>query len=221
MTVQNSSSQSAHQIRKNKMLSLALVPVFTVLMIISAQIRIPVPPIVITLQLTVAILSGLLLGARLGFLSQILYILMGLIGLPVFAGGGGPGYVTVITFGYIIGFAFCALVGGFLADQLDKKEKYNKGFTQYLGIVVISFVSLFVCYLFGMAYMYLLSHFYTGFAGNPMDVALILKVNLLPIAKDVVLCLLASELARRLWRFRYRGNVRQNEITDSFDTVAN
>jgi biotin transporter BioY len=74
-----------------------------------------------------------------------------------------------------------------------------------MGIVVISFVALFVCYLFGMTYMYGLSHFYTGFAGNPMSMALILKVNLLPIAKDIILCLLASELARRLWRFRYRG----------------
>jgi biotin transport system substrate-specific component len=204
MTVQSNPSQDAHQIRKNKMLSLALVPVFTVLMIISAQIRIPVSVIVITLQLTVAILSGLLLGARLGFLSQVLYILMGLMGLPVFAGGGGIGYVTVISFGYIIGFAFCALVGGYLADQMDKRATNTKGFAHYLGIVGISLVSLFVCYLFGMTYMYLLTNFYTGSAVSKMGINAILMANLLPLAKDVVLCLLASELARRLWRFRYR-----------------
>jgi biotin transport system substrate-specific component len=186
------------------MLSLALVPVFTVLMIISAQIRIPVSVVVITLQLTVAILSGLLLGARLGFLSQVLYILMGLMGLPVFAGGGGIGYVTVISFGYIIGFAFCALVGGYLADQMDKRTTNTKGFAHYLGIVAISFVSLFVCYLFGMTYMYLLTNFYTDSSVSKMGINAILMANLLPIAKDVVLCLLAAELARRLWRFRYR-----------------
>ena len=111
--------------RKKHLLSLALTPLFTVLMIVSAKISIPMPILPITFQVTAAILSGLLLGARLGFLSQVLYLIMGLAGLPVFTKGGGIEYVFSGSFGYIIGFCFCALFGGLLADWSDKKLRGN------------------------------------------------------------------------------------------------
>lgn len=189
--------------RKNQLLSLTLVPFFTVLMCVSAQIRIPVPVIPFTLQVTVAIMSGLLLGARLGFLSQTLYLLMGLSGLPVFAGGGGIGYVVTGSFGYLIGFLFCALTGGFLADIADRRT--DKIHIPYIRIMLISLLALAVCYSFGIVYLYVLSNYYTGYAGTKYTFLTTLAYGSLPyIGKDVVLCLLASELTRRLWRFRYR-----------------
>lgn len=191
--------------RKGQLLSLTVVPVFTVLMCISAQITIPVPVVPFTLQVTVAIMSGLLLGARLGFLSQLLYLIMGLLGLPVFAGGGGgPGYVFRGSFGYLLGFVFCALAGGFLADRYAKR-KTEPGIL-YARILIISLISLFICYLFGITYLFFLSNYYTGFSGQKYSFITTLAYGALPfIAKDVVLCLLASELTRRLWRFRYRS----------------
>ena len=196
---------SFHDKRKNQLLSITLVPLFTVLMCVSAQIRIPVPVIPFTLQVTVAIMSGLLLGARLGFLSQVLYLLMGLSGLPVFAGGGGIGYVVTGSFGYLVGFLFCALTGGFLADITDRHTDMIH--VSYLRILLISLISLAVCYSFGIVYLYILSNFYTGYAGTKYTFLTTLAYGSLPyIGKDVALCLLASELTRRLWRLRYRGS---------------
>jgi len=191
------------QKRKRHLRALTLVPVFTVLMCISAQIRIPIPVIPITFQVTVAIVSGLLLGAWLGFLSQALYLFMGLMGLPVFANGGGLGYVFTGSFGYLIGFAFCALAGGFLADRQDLRT--DKIHISYFRILPAALISLFVCYVFGILYSYFLTIFYTGYAGNKYAFLATLCFNMLPyIAKDIALCLLAAELTKRLWRFRYR-----------------
>lgn len=193
--------------RRRLMTALTLVPLFTVLMCISAKISIPVPVIPITLQVTVAILSGLLLGARLGAMSQILYVGMGLLGLPVFSSGGGIGYVFTGTFGYLLGFIFCALAGGLLADRLEKRKGTVKA--PYLCILGISIVSLLVCYSFGILYLYFLSNFYTGYAGTRYSFPLTLAYGALPfIGKDLLLAILASELARRLWRFRRHAPVK-------------
>lgn len=190
--------------RRNQLTAITLVPVFTVLMCISAKISIPTPVIPVTLQITAAILSGLLLGARLGFLSQALYIFMGLMGLPVFSRGGGIGYIVTGSFGYIIGFAFCALAGGFLADRIDRKYQGSK--VPYREILLIAGAALLVDYLIGILYLYFLSNFYTGYAGTKYSFLTTLVYGALPfIAKDIALCVLASELTRRLWRFRFRG----------------
>ena len=90
---------------------------FVVLMIVSAYIRIPIPYVPITFQTVVAVLAGLLLGAKWGTASVAVYIFMGLLGLPVFSGGGGFAYVLQLTFGYILGFAAAAFAAG-LARQL-------------------------------------------------------------------------------------------------------
>jgi biotin transport system substrate-specific component len=207
----NGSISTFHEQRKNYLLSLTLVPIFTVLMCVAARISIPVSIIPITFQITVAIMSGLLLGGRLGFLSQALYLFMGLMGLPVFTSGGGLGYIFLGSFGYLIGFVFCALLGGFLADRLDRHT--DKIHAPYLWILIISLISLLLCYAVGVCYTYFLTIFYTGYAGNKYAFLATLSFTMIPyIIKDTLLCFLAAELTRRLWRFRYRG--RRAQKTD-------
>lgn len=187
--------------RKKHLLALVLTPLFTVLMIVSAKISIPMPLLPITFQVTAAILSGLLLGARLGLVSQVLYLVMGLAGLPVFTRGGGIEYVFSGSFGYIIGFCFCALAGGALADLTDKKS--NQKSPKFIILLGISIVSLTICYLFGVLYLYFLSNFYTSYSGSKNAAVLTLIYGVAPyLIKDVLLSVLAAELARRLWRFR-------------------
>jgi biotin transport system substrate-specific component len=195
--------------RRRWMMTLTLVPLFTVLMCISAKLTIPIPVIPITLQVTVAIMSGLLLGARLGVLSQVLYVGMGLLGLPVFSSGGGIGYVFTGTFGYLLGFIFCAFTGGLLSDRLEKRKGTVK--VPYLNILGISIVSLLVCYVSGVVYLYFLSNFYTGYAGTRYSFLTTLAYGALPfIGKDLLLAVLASELTRRLWRFRRHTAVKSS-----------
>lgn len=78
-----------------------------------AFIRIPIPYVPITLQTFFVILSGSLLGAKFGALSQLLYLAVGLLGAPIFSQGGGPGYVLQPTFGYLLGYPVAAFTIGY------------------------------------------------------------------------------------------------------------
>ena len=88
---------------------------FCLLTILSAKIRVPLPgtPIPMTLQTAVVLFSGVALGARLGAASQMLYLLLGLVGLPVFAGSdAGWQYIFGATGGYLLAFPLVTLLVG-------------------------------------------------------------------------------------------------------------
>ena len=96
---------------------LSLVALFAALTGIGGFIRIPIPYVPLTLQTLMVMFTGLILGGRLGALSQLVYILVGLMGIPIFAHGGGPGYVLQPTFGYLLGFVFGAYVIGKITEN--------------------------------------------------------------------------------------------------------
>ena len=73
--------------------NLILIALFAALSVVGAFVKIPTPLVPFTLQTLFCVYAGFLLGARRGFASQLLYLLIGLIGIPVFALGGGPSYV--------------------------------------------------------------------------------------------------------------------------------
>ncbi|MFO7785195.1 MAG: biotin transporter BioY [Thermodesulfobacteriota bacterium] len=78
-----------------------------------AYLIIPLPPVPVTLQTFFMALAAILLGARLGAMSQAVYILLGIIGLPVFAGGkAGLGVLLGPTGGYLLGFVAGAWLTG-------------------------------------------------------------------------------------------------------------
>lgn len=97
---------------------LILISLFATLTAISSQFQIPFGSVPITLQSLIPLLAGIILGAESGTMSQIIYLLLGFCGLPVFAGGtGGIGYVFGPTGGYIIGFIACSYVTGIIAGR--------------------------------------------------------------------------------------------------------
>ena len=77
---------------REKTYKIALVAMFAALSAIGAFIRVPMPMVPFTLQLFFTTMAGLLLGGELGALSVGVYVLIGLLGLPVFTGGGGFSY---------------------------------------------------------------------------------------------------------------------------------
>ena len=87
---------------------------FTALMVFGAQLRVPLPVVPFSLQTFFVMLSGGLLGPFYGAASQLLYLALGLAGLPVFARGGGVAYVFQPTFGYLLGFPLASFVAGAL-----------------------------------------------------------------------------------------------------------
>ncbi|MBD3376777.1 biotin transporter BioY [candidate division KSB1 bacterium] len=87
-------------IQRTKELNLA--GLFAALTAVGAFIKIPFYPVPITMQTLVTIFAALALRPMWAGLSQMMYLMIGLIGLPVFATGGGLGYVTSPTFGYLL-----------------------------------------------------------------------------------------------------------------------
>jgi biotin transporter BioY len=86
---------------------------------VAAQITIPLFPVPFTLQVLAVILSGLLLGVRHGALAQAVYVLVGAVGVPVFAGfTGGLGHIFGPTGGYLISYPIAAAVAGFAAKSV-------------------------------------------------------------------------------------------------------
>jgi len=96
---------------------LVLVLIFAVLTGISAQFKIEIGAVPITMQTFVVLLSGILLGSKKGAASQATYLFMGLSGLPWFARGGGLAYFLSPTFGYILGFVLAAFLTGLLVEK--------------------------------------------------------------------------------------------------------
>lgn len=100
---------------KRSLRGMAYASMLGALTAVGAYIMIPLPPVPITMQTLFVNLAGALLGGYLGALSQVVYILLGVIGLPVFAGGkAGAGILIGPTGGYLIGF----VVGAFVIGKL-------------------------------------------------------------------------------------------------------
>jgi biotin transport system substrate-specific component len=126
---------------------LSLVALFAALTGIGGFIRVPIPYVPLTLQTLMVMFTGLILGGRLAALSQLVYILVGLMGIPVFAHGGGLGYVVQPTFGYLLGFIFSAyLIGRFT----EGRELLTRGF---LFMVLVA--GIMAVYLPGVSILYL------------------------------------------------------------------
>lgn len=135
--------------------NMTLVAMFTGLTAVGAFISIPVGPVPISLQSLFVILSGLIIGPKLGALSQIVYIFLGLIGLPIFAGfSGGPQSVMTPSFGFIIGFVFAAYIVGVIAHSGHGISSKRIWIGSLVGTVVV--------YLFGLPYMYYMLNIVMG-----------------------------------------------------------
>ena len=168
--------------------NLILCAIFSALIAVGAFIRIPIPIVPFTLQFLFTMLAGLLLGGKLGFTSVTVYIAMGLLGLPVFAEGGGLAYILKPSFGYIIGFATASYVTCIIA--------YNVARPRYNRVLVSNFIGLGIVYLFGMVYYYLISYFYLG---TPIGLwPLFLYCFILAVPGDIVLCLWGAMIAKRV-----------------------
>jgi biotin transport system substrate-specific component len=89
---------------------LVLAGLFAALTAAGAFLRLPLEPVPFTLQPLVVFLAGAVLPPSLALSSQLAYLTVGLLGLPVFANGGGPAYVLQPTFGFLVGFAAAAWV---------------------------------------------------------------------------------------------------------------
>lgn len=162
---------------------------FTALITAGAFIRIPLPFLSITFQMFFALIGGIIIGPSAGFAAA-LYMLMGLSGLPVFATGGGPGYILQPSFGFILGF----IPGAYLSGIIYK----NTVQTGHKKILYSYFSGLIIAYFIGVFYMYFMLRFYL----KSVDASLIATLtSMVPyIIKDIVLGFVAVTGAKYIKR---------------------
>ncbi len=134
--LQTVSAANAVRTRSSILEQAAWISAFAGLTAIGAQVEIPHQPIPFTLQTFFVLLSGAFLGARNGFLSQMLYLAVGAIGLPVFS-GATFGLVKLFGFtgGYLMGFPLAAALIGYLLSV--RKGYVWTLFSMFLGLTVI------------------------------------------------------------------------------------
>ncbi len=171
---------------------LILVALFAALTAVGAFIRIPLGISTITLQFLFTALAGILLGARYGALSQAVYVALGLVGVPVFASGGGFQYVLHPTFGFLAGLIPAAWVIGKLAERDRSPGR----------AALACFAGLGVLYLVGVPYMGVIVNAYMGKGLTPWQILKSGMIVYLPgdCLKIAVCALAAPRLARALSR---------------------
>jgi len=119
---------------------LTIAALFAALTGIAAQFQIPIEIVPISLQTLFVLCAGGILGRK-GAISMIIYLFIGFIGVPVFAGGKGSiGVLMGPTGGYVIGFIFAAYIAGFL---IEKKK----------NILLSMIIASFVIYIFGLPWL--------------------------------------------------------------------
>ncbi|MBR0094311.1 MAG: biotin transporter BioY [Synergistaceae bacterium] len=162
--------------------NLVLCALFAALIAIGTHIKIPTPLLPLTFQSLFVVLSGLVLGKRYGAVAVCVYVLAGLIGLPVFTGSAlNP------TFGYIIGFIPGSWLAGLIAEKFKPCFK-----TWTLGAMA----GIAVIYAIGIPYYYVMSKYYLG---NELGAkTLLMYFVLMPLPGDIFKSVLAGLIMKRL-----------------------
>lgn len=174
---------------------MAYVSIFAILTAVGARIAIPVPLVPFTLQTLFCVLAGLILGSKLGAASQAFYMLMGLIGIPVFTGGGGIGSILTPSFGYVVGFIACAWISGKIIESF-KEHGQTLSIKKYF---IAALAGIVFVYGFGLIHLYVIMNVWMP--GNGMPLFKILSVGLFStIGGDLIKTLVAAVIAERLNR---------------------
>ena len=127
-------------LRTTNTYAMAVTALMTAVTCILAPLSIPIGPVPISLTNLVIYFSLFILGTKKGTISYLIYLLLGLVGLPVFSGfTGGPAKLAGPTGGYIIGFIVMAVIAGLVIDNC------HKPLIQLVGMIA----GTIVCYLFG------------------------------------------------------------------------
>ena len=142
--------------RKLDVRKITLSSMLLALLILSAFLSIPIPflAIKITLQTMVVFIISALLTPLYAFLTVLLYILLGLFGLPVFSTGGGIMYVFSPSFGFIIGFLVSAPIMSYINRSPFTTVPARYAFAGMVGIVIM--------YAIGITYLFLILKLYMG-----------------------------------------------------------
>lgn len=155
-------------------------------MCLLGPLSIPIGPVPISVMTLIIYLSVYVLGMKMGTISCIIYLLLGFVGLPVFAGyTGGAAKLLGATGGYLVGYIFLTLVSGFVMEKMSYRRVW---------CIVGMIVGTAVLYAFGTAWFVILMDCGIGYA-----VSICVKPFLIgDLAKIVLAELVGQEVRKRL-----------------------
>lgn len=175
--------------RRSLIVTLTLSALFCTLICVGSFIRIPMPNLMpITLQTFFVLLTGLVLPVKASALATVTYMALGLIGLPIFSGGGGIGYVLMPNFGFIIGFVMSAVIMSIISEKLKKRTLGQYFLVSLLGVSII--------YIIGILYFAFITNVYNK--GDNSAVGFIQTVFLPFLPKEIICSLLTSLTAYKI-----------------------
>ena len=157
--------------------------VCSLILVLSAKIKVDLYPVPMTLQPLAILMIAMLCGRNISVASVSLYLFQGMIGLPVFAYGGGLPYLMGPTGGFLFGFLMASLIVGELADRGWGKFLFKSVFAMMLG--------MFTIYTFGIIQLGIINGFQFS----------IIKSMQPFIIGDFYKLVLASILLPQIWKF--------------------
>ncbi len=180
---------------------LIMVALFAALTAIGSMITIPIGPVPITLQNMFPMLAGLIIGPEAAAMSQFVYLLLGIVGLPVFAGGtGGVNSIFTPSFGYIIGFILSAFVIGKISRLVGRLT--------FVKSVVICIVGTLMIYLIGIPYLYIVLN---NVLGKKITITYAMKIGfILFIPGDILKIIVVSFISNKIVPLLKRENLIEN-----------
>lgn len=170
--------------RNKRIKELVLMGICLAIMIVCSKISFLIGAIPLTLQTFAVFICSLILGWKAIFVF-IIYIGLGLVGLPVFSTGGGLAYIYSPSFGFIIGFAVASPVIGIASKS---QKSYLKYVTSLLGLLIID--------IMGVIYMYYIFNVYQN---GDKSLLAIIQIGVLPfIIKDIIVAVLSCVIYSRI-----------------------
>ncbi len=162
---------------------MTLISLFAALTVVGAFISIPLYPVPLTLQTLFTLLAAMTLGSVMGMLSQIIYVMLGVIGLPVFAGfKTGIGILFGPTGGFLFGFIISAYIIGKIIELKKEKNFFYYFLAGIIGTIIL--------YIIGITQLSLVTD---------MGIKKALMVGMLPfLPGDILKIIAASFIASKL-----------------------
>ena len=172
---------------------LILCALFAALIAVGAFLKIPIPNVPVTLQTLFVLLAGMLLGGKGGAIACLVYLAVGLIGIPVFTEGGGLMYLIKPTFGCLLGFAGCAFAAGTLTERMQPLSFLKLFGAGLSGVLVI--------YVVGAVHLFLVQDLYVSRGASFLVVSLTSMAMCIPV--DVISCAVCALIVKKV-----RGHIK-------------
>lgn len=184
-------SETAIEKKRFSVRDLAFTAMFAVIIAVCSWISVPFFEVPFTLQTFGVFCAAVMLGGKRSFFSVLVYILLGLVGVPVFSGfSGGAGILFGTTGGYIIGFLFIPLMYAIFTKLFDEK----------LPVIIVSLLlGLALCYTFGTVWFIYVYSSHSGAIGLTTALSWCVFPFIIPdLAKMALAILLAKRLEKHV-----------------------